>query len=440
MIMSVLKKRVNTKITIAILSLEVFAALLSLFLIVYPNINVKPIKASTTIPNGTLQLNGSTNPSSIASDATVTINWDPTQFKDSSGDNSPVQVYACYNSSTNNIGDFSNCMVKEWPHFENTGSYQFSIADSMIPNPRNCYRNEKLFTIGITKFSNSGVTAISSKVSITGIKAPGICPTAPTIISITLLNNTWFGGMAKQVSIFGSNLNYPGLDIKICNPNNSNTCLPLSIDPSTYYCISSVGCFFTTSAIGTNLTDISSNGSSILKVCTKTTIPSCQTSIFTYYPASNPAITTAPTISKLKLATNSWPQSGFNINLCNPDHPNYCMIASLSSTINSCSATSCTLTTSAIGGNLTGIGNNNNVFFSGQTTILKVCPKSAFIPSCWAIPFNYTPAGAPAITDFTLGNNSWQGGATNTINIAGSNLNLLPQQGFNLNICNPTIL
>ncbi|MCX6722449.1 MAG: hypothetical protein NT094_00065, partial [Candidatus Staskawiczbacteria bacterium] len=44
--MSVLHKRVDTRITIAILSLEVFAALLSLVLIVYPNMNVK---ASSTI-------------------------------------------------------------------------------------------------------------------------------------------------------------------------------------------------------------------------------------------------------------------------------------------------------------------------------------------------------------------------------------------------------
>ncbi|MCX6722884.1 MAG: hypothetical protein NT094_02325 [Candidatus Staskawiczbacteria bacterium] len=44
--MSVLHKKVNIKITIAILSLEVVAALLSLFLIVYPSINVKQVKAA----------------------------------------------------------------------------------------------------------------------------------------------------------------------------------------------------------------------------------------------------------------------------------------------------------------------------------------------------------------------------------------------------------
>ncbi|MCX6722826.1 MAG: hypothetical protein NT094_02015, partial [Candidatus Staskawiczbacteria bacterium] len=46
--MSVLHKKVDIKITIAILSLEIFAALLSLVLIVYPNIHVKPVKASTS--------------------------------------------------------------------------------------------------------------------------------------------------------------------------------------------------------------------------------------------------------------------------------------------------------------------------------------------------------------------------------------------------------
>ncbi|MCX6722496.1 MAG: hypothetical protein NT094_00305, partial [Candidatus Staskawiczbacteria bacterium] len=229
--MSVLHKKVDIKITIAILSLEVFAALLSLVLIVYPNINVKPIKAIIVTPP-LLQINGLDNPGSIASNATSTFKWDYTKFF--GGDKTKyLQLYNCYDSGLNNLNDTSSCTPNKntdptkirWPKVLNTGTAIVAVNDSMIPTPSSgCDRSLQKFVIGIADPANPAnfdtIKAISNKVSITGINSTTVCPaitpvatTTPTITSLVLSGTSvdptygvkWIDGEAKTLTITGTN-------------------------------------------------------------------------------------------------------------------------------------------------------------------------------------------------------------------------------------------